>query len=827
LTTIITRTIGATGRDYASFLTAEADVQNIATSAIGGTDLVSNDGAIVFEADAGTYLATLEFQSTLTADATRNVTYKAAAGSEHGGVVGTGVVLQGTNPAMTVRDAWIVFDGLEINITESGNRQVVSLRGEGMRGTVYRNCILWGGSLTDTVTERIWANTGADTYTLTAGEEVILENNKLWCSRRTISLVGGTGQDARFKVLNNTLMGRGPNDTTTPALLRTAGVVDGTWVIDVYNNLVKDDLSNLTSTGDAVTVNASDNVAAAAGSSPTSALAGSQTWTFNTDTTASSTGSQAIWDASTGELVNVSGNDAIGVGIASEAPTTDINGDERIRDTHVDPGAFTTNLLTVTRTIGATGRDYTTFTLAEADVEDIAASALGGGTGEDLVAKNGAIVFEAEAGTYTETFIFNSNLTSDATRNVTYKAAAGSEHGGAPTSGVRLKNASVTVQNLFDDYMSFQGLVFQQYDEVLTSGYGLFGAGVGLSLLGCILNYPIQQRDALQVGGGSAADPILLENCVINCESTFAARRAVGFQAISGTQYAKLNNCTINAGSSTPFGVNPGAGSTTCYLEINNCNLIGSGGYRTLNGGVINFTGADNIGSATSGNGIEIPVAQLASSQTWTFSTDPLAVSTGSQVIYDAATGALLNVPGNDAVGVGTSTGAPTTDINGEDRIRDTHADPGAFTTQLRTITKSIDAAGGGDYTTFIAAEAATTAIGRSADLVKENTAIVFEADAGTYSETFIIDSQSAGLVTDATRNVTYTYASGAYHGGSSGAGVKISGTASVIRVLDPHTVLDGLLWFCYLGRGLRLQRLAVPKPACVVRRITVRFHWW
>ena len=364
MTTIITRTIGATGRDYASFLTAEADVQNIATSAIGGTDLVSNDGAIVFEADAGTYLAhVLEFQSTLTSDATRNVTYKPAAGSEHGGVVGTGVVLQGTNPAMTVRDAWIVFDGLEINITESGNRQVVSLRGEGMRGTVYRNCILWGGSLTDTVTERIWANTGADTYTLTAGEEVILENNKLWCSRRTISLVGGTGQDARFKVLNNTLMGRGPNDTTTPALLRTAGVVDGTWVIDVYNNLVKDDLSNLTSTGDAVTVNASDNVAAAAGSSPTSALAGSQTWTFNTDTTASSTGSQAIWDASTGELVNVSGNDAIGVGIASEAPTTDINGEDRIRDTHADPGAFVAPLRTITKSIdGGGGGDYTTFT---------------------------------------------------------------------------------------------------------------------------------------------------------------------------------------------------------------------------------------------------------------------------------------------------------------------------------------------------------------------------------------------------------------------------------------------------------------------------------
>ena len=90
--TVVTRTIGV-GKDYANFTAAEADVVNIATSAIGGTDLTLYNGAIVFEADAGTYDEQLVANSTLTTDATRNVTYQPAAGSEHGGAADAGVIL--------------------------------------------------------------------------------------------------------------------------------------------------------------------------------------------------------------------------------------------------------------------------------------------------------------------------------------------------------------------------------------------------------------------------------------------------------------------------------------------------------------------------------------------------------------------------------------------------------------------------------------------------------------------------------------------------------------------------------------------------------------
>ena len=62
--TVVTRTIGV-GKDYANFTAAEADVVNIATSAIGGADLVANDGAIVFEADAGTYVENIIIKYTL------------------------------------------------------------------------------------------------------------------------------------------------------------------------------------------------------------------------------------------------------------------------------------------------------------------------------------------------------------------------------------------------------------------------------------------------------------------------------------------------------------------------------------------------------------------------------------------------------------------------------------------------------------------------------------------------------------------------------------------------------------------------------------------
>ena len=81
-----------------------------------------------------------------------------------------------------------------------------------------------------------------------------------------------------------------------------------------------------------------------------------------------------------------------------------------------------------------------------------------------------------------------------------------------------------------------------------------------------------------------------------------------------------------------------------------------------------------------------------AEGQTWTDTTyNTTAAPTGNQVVYEAATGKMLAVSGNDAIGIGNLSAAPTTDINGTSRLRGVgtqYVDPGAFTSDVNTITK-------------------------------------------------------------------------------------------------------------------------------------------
>ena len=120
MVTVITRTIGHNPPppalptyDYGSFTLAEADMANIGTSA----DLVANDEAIVFEADAGTYNENVQILDGLTVDATRNITFTAAAGSEHGGSSDSGVILNkssNTSWAIFCRLPYTVLRGLVV-----------------------------------------------------------------------------------------------------------------------------------------------------------------------------------------------------------------------------------------------------------------------------------------------------------------------------------------------------------------------------------------------------------------------------------------------------------------------------------------------------------------------------------------------------------------------------------------------------------------------------------------------------------------------------------------------------------------------------------------
>jgi hypothetical protein len=107
----------------------------------------------------------------------------------------------------------------------------------------------------------------------------------------------------------------------------------------------------------------------------------------------------------------------------------------------------------------------------------------------------------------------------------------------------------------------------------------------------------------------------------------------------------------------------------------------------------------------------------------------------------------------------------------------------------VTVITKTIGAGGGYDYATFAAAETDVTNIGTSADLVANDEAIVFEAAAGDYPENFQFYTAGA-LTCDATRNVTWTHASGAGHGGQFESGVNIIGYC---LIQEAYAVVDGL----------------------------------
>ena len=424
----------------------------------------------------------------------------------------------------------------------------------------------------------------------------------------------------------------------------------------------------------------------------------------------------------------------------------------------------------ITKTIGPVGRDYATFTAAEAAVAAIP-------TTDDMVANDEAIVFEVDAGTYNETVTFDSSspgpgLTMDATRNITYRPAAGSEHGGDKDAGVILDGTSTTPVNLRDSYMVLSGLnIKSQVTAVF-----LAQAKTGRVLEGLLIGPSTTSGGYTQVSDG--ADQTVFRNCVFRDTGAWG----VNFNpaTVNGSNACEFLNCTFSSATTAILDMPTVAAS----LTVQNCAFLTGAAMSTAPSANTTRTGGGNVTSTALSQ-----TSLLAESQTWTFTSDDTAVATGSQVIYDATNGALVNVPGNDAVGVGTTTGAPTTDINGEDRIRGTFADPGAFVAPLRTITKSIDADGGGDYTTFLAAEAAVGGLPTNGNLVERNEAIVFEAVAGDYSENLSFDT-SGGLTSDATRNVTWTHATGAGHGGEFESGVNIVGFCNL---REDHAVVDGL----------------------------------
>jgi len=370
--TVVTKTIGPTGRDYATFTLAEAAVESIATAEFGGTDLVANDGAIVFEADAGTYVQSVNVSSSLTTDATRQVTYKPAAGSEHGGDFNAGVrVVFNTarNGCFDIADDFTHIVGL-VCTTDTGavgNRGLIQANASGL---LVEGCIL---QVEHSTPWCLWSNQGGSTAAN------VYQNNLLRnANRRPISLYS-IAAPTSHKFINNTIEGHGD-----PAIFYQ--VLGNSMTVEAVNNFtfnVNNWAQGYSSGGATFTTTGSNNVIDVVGSNMGAGVAILECTATTSFSTPLGSGDFAVYMGSNASLANVTGNDAWGVGVGpgtnSDVPTTDINGVAR-SGASCNPGAFEADGFVaptvITRTIGPTGRDYATFTLAEADTSIIGTSEL-------------------------------------------------------------------------------------------------------------------------------------------------------------------------------------------------------------------------------------------------------------------------------------------------------------------------------------------------------------------------------------------------------------------------------------------------------------------
>ena len=327
----------------------------------------------------------------------------------------------------------------------------------------------------------------------------------------------------------------------------------------------------------------------------------------------------------------------------------------------------------ITKTIGAGGGyDYVSFTAAELAVENIATTAFGS---TDLVANDGAIVFEAAAGTYTENVTFSSTLTADATRQVTYKPAVGSEHGGAFEAGVVI---SLTDQKIQDDYMALIGLQFTANQSFYAATHA---SADGLTIDSCLFK-SLDSQPAICLRGGGSGVKSIIRNCV-----GWAARGS-GLDCVALPYPIHVGGETVTTVvdyiNCTGFGDTGGYGDyrvfnldSTITVGYYNCLSLSGRAHTSVDSATTIISGSNNFGPATG----PFPPSIQGTPATITATTD-VDPGPGDWAIYDAATGALIDDPDNDVLAGGIGPDAnpdvPTTDIVGNTRSGAT-TDPGAF----------------------------------------------------------------------------------------------------------------------------------------------------
>jgi hypothetical protein len=321
---------------------------------------------------------------------------------------------------------------------------------------------------------------------------------------------------------------------------------------------------------------------------------------------------------------------------------------------------------TIIKTIKPTGGDFTQPQDAWDDVNTIV-----GGT--DLVAADTAVVFELDTGTYDE-FACTDDYTCDATRNVTFRAAAGHTHEGRVDGGARIvsttsSSPAITLEN---DFVTLEDLTIVSRGGA-GGDYGVWGKNnEGWTCRRCIIladgNYSLLAQSAAT---GNAA-LITVDNVLAIGDGTSADRYIDlrGPTSRSGTSNYLVQNCSsFDSNQFVRVGANGAAGGSAVNVTLRN-NFTGNctKAYTTTGDSTITVSGSNNVGPSTN----PFPAAIQAGSQTWDISQDVYAVSDGNTALYDRSTFKLSSAAGNDALDAGIGPAAesavPTYDIAGRTR---------------------------------------------------------------------------------------------------------------------------------------------------------------
>ena len=353
----VTKSIGTSSRDYSTITAWEADLDdtNIYTSGDDAVGECYNDS--VFDED-------ISLDGGHTVGLT-SITLTVAATERHDGTAGSGarIVYSGTSTGNIVNLGLVnnprPFKLFWLEVDNNANTNPYFCIDQSGRSVEIANCIVHG------INKSSSSNVGGISFDGSSGGSESVRNNFIYDCQKTGSTTGGSamgillqGNSFNYQALNNTVYNiASTHDSYGIYMFRdnhVSKVVKNCIAIDTSAGSVVYDFYPSTITTNSVEYNlSSDSTAFGTGS-----------------LTGKTAANQFVSTVSGSEDLHLkSGADAIGAGVDLATSSLDINGSDRnaLAATVWDIGA---HQFASTASIGSTGRDYSTITLWEADLDD-------------------------------------------------------------------------------------------------------------------------------------------------------------------------------------------------------------------------------------------------------------------------------------------------------------------------------------------------------------------------------------------------------------------------------------------------------------------------